>query len=134
MFQVSGFQPYLVSFDEGFEASSGAGGHNLLSHFMSSESFIAGCGKGFQTGFYGREGGVGDDRRKGMGFIPHHEVEWRLVGDRIRAVIVCKFGMGDSFRPRCRIIAAEDLEIGFYLLVYSLSFAIGLRMIGSGKG
>ena len=29
VFQVSGFQPYFVSFDEGFEASPGMGRHYL---------------------------------------------------------------------------------------------------------
>ena len=30
-----------------------------------------------------------------MGFISHHEVERGLIGDRMRAVIMCKFSMGD---------------------------------------
>ena len=47
--------------------------------------------------FYYGNGGVRDDRRKGTGFISHHEVKWRLVGDRMGAVIVCKFGMEDRF-------------------------------------
>ena len=81
---------------------------------MSREGFIAGCGKGFQAGFYYRDGDVGDvgdDRRKGMGFISHHEVEWRLVGDGMRSVIMCEFGVRNRFGPRCGIIATEDLKI-----------------------
>ena len=30
-----------------------------------------------------------------MGFIAHHEEEWRLRGDRVWAVVVGEFCMGD---------------------------------------
>ena len=32
-----------------------------------------------------------------MGFISHHEVKQRLIGDRVGVVIVCEFCMGDRF-------------------------------------
>ena len=69
-----------------------------------------------------------------MGFISHHEIGQRLVGDGMRVVIVCEFSVGDRFRPRCGIIVAEDLEIGLDFLVYSFCFTISLRVVGSGEG
>ena len=32
-----------------------------------------------------------------MGFISHHEVKWRLLGDRVRMVIMREFGLGNRF-------------------------------------
>ena len=101
---------------------------------MSSESLIAGSRKGLQTGFYCGNGSIGNDRGKGTGFISHHEVKQRLVGDRVRAVVVCKFSMGDRFGPECRIIATEDSEIGFNFLVYLFCFTICLWVVGSRQG
>ena len=66
---------------------------------MSSEGFIAGGGKGFEAGFYGGDRGVGDYRGKGTGFISHHEIEWGLTGDGVRAVIVGEFCVGNRFGP-----------------------------------
>ena len=63
--------------------------------FMSGEGFVAGSGKGFKAGFYSGDSGVGDHRRKGTGFISHHEIERRLIGDGVRAVIVGEFSVGD---------------------------------------
>ena len=101
---------------------------------MSGESFIAGGGEGFKTGFYCGDGSVGDHQRKGTGFVSHHEIERRLIGDGVRAVIVGEFCVGDRFGPRCGIIAAEDTEVGFDFLIDSFSFAVGLRVVGSGEG
>ena len=69
-----------------------------------------------------------------MGFISHHEIKWRLIGNRVRAVVVREFGMGNRLGPRCGIIAAEEAKVSFYFLVHSFSFAIGLWMVSSGKG
>ena len=80
-------------------------------------------------GFYCRDRSIGDYRRKGTGFISHHEVERGLIGDRMRAVIMHEFSMGYRFRPRCGIIAAEGAKVGFYFLIYSFCFAVGLRMV-----
>ena len=55
-----------------------------------------------------REGSFGDDGGKRMGFISHHEEEWRLVGYGVRAVIVGEFGEGDVLSPGGRVRAAED--------------------------
>ena len=62
---------------------------------MSSEGFVAGGGEGSETGFYGGDRGVGDHRRKGTGFVSHHEIERRLISDRVRAMVVGEFCMGD---------------------------------------
>ena len=56
-----------------------------------------------------------------------------MVRDGMRAVIMSKFCVGDRFRSRCGIIAAEDMEVGFNFLVDSFCFAIGLRVIGGGE-
>ena len=55
-----------------------------------------------------REGSFGDDGGKCMGFISHHEEEWRLVGYGVRAVIVGEFREGDVLSPRSGVGAAED--------------------------
>ena len=91
---------------------------------MSREGFVAGGRKGFKAGFYGGDRGVGDYRGKGTGFISHHEIEWRLTGDGMGAVIVGEFSVGDRFGPRCGIVAAEDAEVGFDFLIDSLCFAV----------
>ena len=49
-------------------------------------------------------------------------------------MIVGKFCMGDFICPGTRIWPAEDLKIGFHLLVNTFCFAIRLRVIHSGKG
>ena len=72
-----------------------AGAHDLSRKLMSSEGFVAGGGEGFKTGFYCGDRGVGDHRRKGTGFISHHEIERGLIGDGMRAVVVGEFCMGD---------------------------------------
>ena len=61
-----------------------------------------------------------------MGFISHHEIEQRLIGNRMRTVVMREFGVRDRFR--------QDAEVGFYFLVYSFCFIVGLRVIGSGEG
>ena len=71
-----------------------------MSHeFMSGEGLVTGGGKGFKAGFYGGNRGVGDYRGKSTGFISHHEIERRLIGDGMGAVVVGEFGVGDQFRP-----------------------------------
>ena len=66
---------------------------------MSGEGFVAGGGKVFEAGFHGGDRGVGDHRRKGMGFVSHHEIERGLIRDGVRAVVVGEFCMGDQFGP-----------------------------------
>ena len=85
-------------------------------------------------GFYCGNGSVRDNRGEGTGFISHHKIEWRLVGDGVRAVVVSKFCMGDRFGPRCGIIAAEDMKVGLDFLVDSFRFIIGLWVIGGREG
>ena len=69
-----------------------------------------------------------------MEFISHHEIEWELAGDGVRAVIVSEFGMRDIISPRSRIVSTEDLKTYFNFLVYLFSLSIGLGMIGGEKG
>ena len=68
-----------------------------------------------------------------MRFITHHEVKQELVGDRMRAVIVGKFGMGNVVSPRSGLVSTEDPEVHFNFLVYLFSFSIRLRVVGSGE-
>ena len=81
-----------------------------------------------------REGGFGDDGGKHTGFISHQEEEWRLVGYRMRAVIVGEFSEGDVLSPGSGVRAAEDPQIGFYFLVHAFSLPISLRVVGGGEG
>ena len=81
-----------------------------------------------------REGSFGDDGGKRTGLISHHEEEWRLVGYRVRAVIVGEFSKGDVLSPRSRVRAAEDSKISLYFLVHTFGFSISLRVVGGGKG
>ena len=69
-----------------------------------------------------------------MGFISHHEIERRLIGDGVRAVVVGEFCVGDRFGPRCGIIAAKDAKVGFDFLVDLFRFAVGLWVISGGNG
>ena len=80
-----------------------------------------------------REGSFGDDGGKCMGFISHHEEEWRLVGYGVRVVIVGEFGEGNVLSPRSWVRAAENPKIGFYFLVHTFGFPISLRVVGSGE-
>lgn len=66
-----------------------------------------------------------------MKFIFHHEIDRRLIGNRVRAVIVYKFCVGNLFRSRGRIGITEDAKVGFNLLVYMFYFSIRLIMINS---
>ena len=84
-------------------------------------------------GFNCGDSGLGDYRREGTGFITHHEVEWRLIGDRVRVVIMSKFSMGDVVSPRSGIAPTEDPKICFYFLVYLFGFTIRLGVVGGGK-
>ena len=65
-----------------------------------------------------------------MGFIAHHEVKQRLVGDGMRAVIVSEFSMGDVIGPRSGVVSTKDPKVRFYFLVYSFSFSVRLGMVG----
>ena len=81
-----------------------------------------------------REGSFRDDGGKHTGFISHHEEEWRLVGYRVRAVIMGEFSEGDVLSPGSRVRATENLKIGFYFLVHMFGLPISLRVVGSGEG
>ena len=46
---------------------------------------------------------------------------------------MCKLGMSDRICPSGRLIAAEDSEVRFDLLVNAFSFSICLWMVGGGE-
>ena len=81
-----------------------------------------------------REGGFRDDGGKCTGFISHHEEEWRLVGYRMRAVIVGEFSEGNVLSPGSGVRATEDPKICLHFLVHTFGLPISLRVVGSGKG
>ena len=68
-----------------------------------------------------------------MGFISHHKIEWRLVGNGVRVAVVYEFYMRDLIGPRARV-STEDPKVCFNLLVDTFCFAIRLRVVGSRKG
>ena len=43
-----------------------------------------------------------------MGFISHHEIEWQLVGNRVRAVVVHEFCMGNFVSPGSGVRSTKD--------------------------
>ena len=69
-----------------------------------------------------------------MRFISHHEIEWRLVCDGVRAVIVGEFCMRDLVSPGTRVGSTEDLKVHVNLLVDTFSLAIRLGVIDSREG
>ena len=69
-----------------------------------------------------------------MRFISHHEIEQGLVCDRVRAVIVGKFCVGDLIGPGSWIRSAEDPQVSFNLLIDTFSFTIKLWVVDGGKG
>ena len=46
---------------------------------------------------------------------------------------MCELGVSDGICPSGRLIAAEDLEVCFNLLVNAFSFSICLWMVGGGE-
>ena len=83
--------------------------------------------------FYSRNRSFGYDCGKGTGFIPHHEVEWQLVGDRVGVVVIYEFCMGNFVSPGSGVRFTEDPQIDFNFLVDSFHFSIRLRVVGSGE-
>ena len=69
-----------------------------------------------------------------MGFVTHHEVERRLIGDRVRAMVVSEFSVGDVIGPRSGVVPTEDPNVSFDFLVYTFSFPIRLGVVGGGEG
>ena len=63
-----------------------------------------------------------------MRFISHHEIEWGLVCDGVRAVIVGEFSMKDFVCPGTRVGPAEDPKVRFNLLVDTFCFTIRLKV------
>ena len=68
-----------------------------------------------------------------MRFISHHEIERRLTGDRVEAVVVCEFSVGDLISPGTRVGLTEDSKVHFNLLVDTFCFTVGLRVVGGGE-
>ena len=69
-----------------------------------------------------------------MGFVSHHKVKQGLISDRVRVVIMDKFGVGDVVCPRSGVIPTEDPKVRFDFLVYLFSFSIRLGVVGGGEG
>ena len=74
------------------------------------------------------------DLRIGTGFVAHHERKGGGVGDRMSGGVVCEFRHGKDFGPFRRLISGKDPKISFQFLVDLFRFAVGLRVIGGGKG
>ena len=69
-----------------------------------------------------------------MGFISHHEMEWRSFLGFMDAVIMSEFGEGKVFDPGVRIFTTIDAKIGFEFLVHAFCLSISLRMVCGGEG
>ncbi|KAG5349075.1 hypothetical protein C0989_006170 [Termitomyces sp. Mn162] len=60
------------------------------------------------------------------------EEEWGELGGCVNMVVVLEFGVGEELVPVILALVAEEAEILFQLLVYTLYLAIRLWMVGSG--
>ena len=74
------------------------------------------------------------DLRIGTGFVAHYEGKGGGVGNGMGGGVVCEFRHGKEFGPFRRLISGEDPKISFQFLVDPFGFAVGLRVIGGGKG
>ena len=93
-----------------------------MGKFMCGKGFML-CGdEGLKTGSYCRNGRVRDYGGKGIGFISHHEVEQRLICDKIRAVIMSEFCMRDFISLRTRV----PQKIQRYILTSWLTCSVSL--------
>ena len=108
--------------------------HDLAGKFMSGEGFTSSGNEGLKAGFYCGDGRVRDEGREDTEFVSHHEVQQRLVGDGVGAMIVCKFGMRDLVCPGTRVGFTEDLKVSLNLLVDTFSFSIRLWVVCSREG
>ena len=61
-------------------------------------------------------------------------IEWRLICDRVRVVVMHKFCMGDPIGPRTGVASTEDSKVHFDLLVDTFSLTVGLWVVCSRKG
>ena len=52
----------------------------------------------------------------------------------MRVVVMGKFGESYCVSPQGGVISAEDSKVNFDLLIDSLSFPVGLGMVGSRQG
>ena len=57
-----------------------------------------------------------------------------MVGDRMGAVVVSKFGVRNVISPGSGVVSAEDPKVCFDFLVYSFGFPVRLGVIGGGEG
>ena len=67
-------------------------------------------------------------------FVPHHEVEWRVLLDGVGSLVVGKFCGREKVFPVFGVVGAEDVEVNLYFLVYPFCFSIGLRVISGAHG
>ena len=56
-----------------------------------------------------------------------------MVHDGVRAVVVGELRMRDLISPGTRVRSVENPKICFNLLVDTFCFAVGLKVVGSGK-
>jgi hypothetical protein len=87
--------------------------------------------KGFELGFNHREISFGDDSGEGTGFESHHEEEGGFPGYRMGAMIVSELRLSDQIRPCGGVLSTKDSKVGLNLLVDTLSFSVGLRVVSS---
>jgi hypothetical protein len=106
----------------------------LSSELVCCEGFVSSCGENFESGFDGREIGIGDNGGEGTGFETHHEEEGGFSGYRMGAMIVGELRLGDQIGPCGGVVSTKDPEVGLDLLIDTFSFSVCLRVISGGKG
>ena len=67
-----------------------------------------------------------------MRFISHYEIEWRLIRDGVRAVIVGEFCMRDFVSSGTRIRSTEVSKVCFNLLIDPFCLTVRLKVVSGG--
>ena len=102
-FEVSGFEPYFISCDEGCEFGLNSTFHGLPGELVGSRGFISCPDELIKSFFYSREVGLIGNIRECLWFVSHDEIEWGFAGGGVRSDIVDEFCHGYLFSPFGRV-------------------------------
>ena len=105
-------------------SSMGEGSFCLFLHLCHAGHKGIGCFDGGGAGEFGAQAGV----------LACVEFEGGVVGGSVDVVIVCKLGNWQPVGPIVLVVVNEHTEVGLNFLVDMLCLAIGLWMVGGGRG
>ena len=98
-FEVSGFEPYLVSNNERGEFGLNSTFHSLSGEFVCCRSFISCFGEFVELFFHSREVGFVGDVGECLWFIAHYEIKWGFTSSGVGLDVMDKLGHGHLFGP-----------------------------------